>query len=71
MEIHSMNPIHLELNDDEGLTRTTIIQDSDEYLHVSFTDNVDDVLEPEQKIKIHISDFHKFVQMLNRATNLL
>jgi hypothetical protein len=71
MEIYSMNPIWLELNDDEGLTKTTIIQDNDEYLHVSFTDNVDDLLEPEQKIKIHVTDFIKFVQMLNRATNLL
>jgi hypothetical protein len=69
MEIYSMNPIHLE--QETEITKTTIIQDKDEYLIIKFHDDIDDALTEPQVIRIHPTDISDFVQMLNRATNLL
>jgi hypothetical protein len=69
MEILSMNPIWLEQETD--ITRTTVIQDKDEYLHITFHDDTDDALSQPQVIKIHPVDIGKFVEMLNRTVNLL
>lgn len=69
MDIYSINPIHLE--QETYITKTTITQDNDDFLHISFTDDTDDCFSPKQTIKIHRNDFDEFVQMLNRAVNLL
>lgn len=71
MYIHSVNPINLELVDEETYFKGTFQELSDEYFQIGFTDNYDDILEPNQSIKIHRNDLVKFVEMLNRAVNLL
>lgn len=69
MEIKSISPIHLEIEDE--FTKTTIIQDKDEYLHISFLDDTDDALSVPQITKIHPVDLPNFVNLINRAVNFL
>lgn len=69
MEIISMNPIHLE--QETEITKTTITQDKDEYFNITFLDDTDDALSQPQTIRIHAVDLPMFVEMLNRAVNLL
>lgn len=64
-----MNPIHLEQVTE--ITKTTIIQEKDEYFNITFLDDTDDALSEPQIIKIHPVDLPKFVEMLNRTVNLL
>jgi hypothetical protein len=69
MEILSVNPIHLE--QETEITKTTIIQDNEEYLIIKFHDDLDDALTEPQIIRIHPVDIPDFVEMLNRTVNLL
>lgn len=71
MIINSIDPIDIEFEDIDTYCKGSINVTDDGYFLIKFQDDTDDALSVPQLTKIHPVDLPNFVNMLNRAVNLL